>query len=341
MGLSETAGLDLGLQDVPSLGSEVAVNPNFVATNSAAVGPAFAAGAQNLAANFANAHHESSNSYSVQGHSFHKMTEASTNLLSTGHIEKSNAASASQLPPNCSSHVSEAYGTSTRDILTTLSGGGGGQQMQQSQPLLVPSLINTCTSTIPTTMVPATIMNSGVPAPRLGTYHNRNFVQTEAGVQSSVFLVPTVQSDGSVAYAFHHASPQVKIVSPLKACPSIMPFVSLPTPGTAIESVKARPAIVRPANYNKTTRQPPKILPKGTQQHQSITQRPISAGKVIRLASGQCQGRIQEETGSGGGGQLLASKPGLSCVVNENGGFSVVGYSGGDTTNGTVQAAGT
>jgi hypothetical protein len=170
------------------------------------------------------------------------------------------------------------------------------------------------------------------PATRLGTYHNRNFVQAEAGVQSSVFLLPTVQSDGSVAYAFHH-SPQVKIVSPLKDCPSIIPLVSLP-PSAGPDSGKLKAGVAaraprKPAN--RKTRAPAKILPKKTvPQTQSAVQLPAIAGKAMSLASAQDSGV--------NGISPLTTKPVLATLANDNGGF-VVGFSVG-TARGLIQCPG-
>jgi hypothetical protein len=294
---------------VASLATHVAVSPTYVTTTSAAAGPSFASGSHSLAANFPNS--QSNDAFGrPDGHNnFHKLS-GSQSAVSTALLDKNNSPVTSQPPVTSANLLPEAYGT----VPVALRPGQQQQLLQHTnaQPVVV------TTSTVPTTVVQASILNSSA-GPKLGTYHNRNFVQAEAGVQSSVFLVPTVQSDGSVAYALHH-SPQVKIVSPLKAGPSIIPLVQLPASGGGAAMEGIRPAraaaVVRPANK---TRQPPKILPKGAAPPQS-TARFISGGKVIRLAAGQ----RQEESGSGAP-VIAANTTRPNGLTSENNGFSVVG----------------
>jgi hypothetical protein len=186
---------------------------------------------------------------------------------------------------------------------------------------LQPAATTSTSSTLTNTKGPSRLVNVATAAPKLGTYHNRNFVQAEAGVQSSVFLVPTVQSDGSVAYAFHHSN-QVKIVSPLKGCQSIIPLVQMPPTTNGREAVKIRPA--------HKARPPAKILPKGTAP-QHATPRLVSAGKVIRLSADP-----QEKTC--GGVPLLMAKPIMATLASKNSSFAE-GFSG-ETAHGIAHCSG-
>ena len=76
-----------------------------------------------------------------------------------------------------------------------------------------------------------------------------NFTVTSSSISPSVILVPTVNTDGTVAYSIHPQT-ALKIKSPIKSCP-IIPLSSHPQepkPGSSKGGAKLR--------------QPPAILPK-------------------------------------------------------------------------------
>lgn len=310
VGLSETPpGLSLDLQNVPSLSATVAVNSAFISSvdNLGTVGANYAGG-QSIS--FVNSRQEAE-SFAGEGHSFHQIVKGHL-VNSSGQAVMQNSIlvsreqlAMSNMPAKSgSNHLKEKFQQNLENSRETLGTVNGCQFQGQA------SAITSSSKTVTIkTEENSSLFTIAAAAPKLGTYHNRNFVQTEANAQSSVYLVPSVQSDGSVTYAFHH-SPQVKIVSPLKACQSIIPLVRMPT-SAALEGKNKRPV-------NSKIRPPAMILPKGASPRQHVP-RLLTGGKLIRLNAGPQEG---------GGGPLLAVKQASDSPSNGNTTGIFLGFSG-------------